>query len=393
VNPARSTAPSALLLRLLLWGASCVLLAPEARAEPERFRKDALLGTSYLYNRDFDRAEALFLKIIAQDPDHPSGHFYLAMVSWSRLAAGFWTPEVLERFEERIDRAVDVARRWTDRNGSDAGVYFYLGGALGFKGRYLLMQQRYFGAFMAALRAVEALESCLRLDPDNRDVLFGLGTFEYYTAKLSGILRFLSWFLIHPPDREEGLRKLHLAAEEGIATRYEARSLLLHIYVFMEDAPLLALPIAEDLNRRFPGNPRFTYLLAAARLRAGLDIEDELGLLQERRNTAAAPESKLIWDNTRLYLLATQALHDGRMADARGLLRTVLARVDPLRDPFMAAFPLVKVGMSHDLQGERESALDLYDRVRSMENGAGGQFLAEKYLEQPIRPEDPFLAY
>lgn len=392
VNPARPAAPPILVLALLFWGTVCALPVP-ARAQAEHIQQDLLLGTTYLYNRDFHRAEALFLKSIAQAPAHPSGYFYLAMVSWSQLAAGFWTPEVLDQFEERIERAVDVARRWVDRNETDAGAYFYLGGALGFKGRYLLMQQSYFSAFMAALRAVEALETCRKLDPGNRDVLFGLGTFEYYTAKLSGILRFLSAFLIHPPDRQEGLRKLHLAAEEGTATRFEARSLLLHIYLFMEDDPVRALPIAEDLNRRFSRNPRFTYLLGVARMRAGLDVEAVLELLKQRRNETPVPENKLIWDHMRLYLLATQALREGRPADARGLLKTVLARVDPVQDPFMAAFPLVKAGMSHDLQGDREAALDLYERARSMENGAGGQFLAEKYFEQPIHRDDPFLAY
>ena len=299
VNPARRAAPSVLVLCLLCWGTLCALPASEAHAPDRPHQQDILLGTTYLYNRDFHRAEALFLKTIAQDPDHPSGYFYLAMVSWSQLAAGFWTDEVLGQFEARIDRAVDAARRWVDRNESDAQAHFYLGGALGFKGRYLLMQQSYFSAFMAALRAVEALETCLKLDPDNRDVLFGLGTFEYYTAKLSGILRFLSGFLIHAPDRAEGLRKLHLAAEEGSATRFEAKSLLLHIYLFMEDNPAKALPVAEALSRRFPGNPRFPYLLGVARMREGCGVEAVIDTLKERRNAAAAAENKLIWDNTR----------------------------------------------------------------------------------------------
>jgi tetratricopeptide (TPR) repeat protein len=382
-----------LVLCLLCWGVMVALPAPGVRAEDRPFRQDILLGTTYLYNRDFARAEALFLKTIAQDPDHPSGYFYLAMVSWSELAAGFWTPEVLDRFEARIEQAVDAASRRVERNPSDAGAYFYLGGSLGFKGRLLLMQQSYFSAFTAAVRAVEALEACLKLDPDNRDVLFGLGTFEYYTAKLSGILRFLSWFLIHPPDRREGLRKLHLAAAEGTATRFEARSQLLHIYLFLEDDPARALPIAEGLSRRFPGNPRFAYLLGVTRMRGGGGIKSVVDLLKQRRNETPSPQDKLAWDNTRLYLLAGRALYESRMADARGLLKTVLARVDPARDPFMAAFPTLKVGMSHDLQGDREIALELYERVRSMKNGAGGQFLAEKYMERPIRPSDPFLSY
>jgi len=61
----------------------------------------------------------------------PGGYFYLSMVSWSRLAIGFWTQEVVEEYIDRIDRAIAVAREQIEDRNDTAWTYFYLGGALG----------------------------------------------------------------------------------------------------------------------------------------------------------------------------------------------------------------------------------------------------------------------
>ena len=59
----------------------------------------------------------------------------------------------------------------------------------------------------------------------------------------------------------------------------------------------------------------------------------------------------------------------------------------------MAAWPLLKIGMSYDIAGEREKALKYYSQIMEKENGAGAQFLDEKYTQEPAMEGDPFLGY
>jgi hypothetical protein len=59
----------------------------------------------------------------------------------------------------------------------------------------------------------------------------------------------------------------------------------------------------------------------------------------------------------------------------------------------MIAWPILKKGMSYDLEGKRDTALGLYRQVLKMENGAGAQFLAEKCIDAAPRKGDPFLGY
>ena len=88
---------------------------------------------------------------------------------------------------------------------ADSYDYFYLGGALGYKGRLKLMEQHWFSSYLIAVQAIDALKKCSEMDPDNKDVLLGLGMYDYYTDRFSGVLKFLTRTFLHKGDKEKGL--------------------------------------------------------------------------------------------------------------------------------------------------------------------------------------------
>jgi tetratricopeptide (TPR) repeat protein len=356
---------------------------------------DIIHGIEFLYNREFEKAEKLFQEVVEQTPNDSGAYFYLAMVTWSRLASGFWSRENVEEYGRRIDRAIGVAQTQIESEKSDSFTYFYLGGALGFKGRFKLMQKKYLSSFFLAVDAVEALNTCLRMDPDNKDVLLGLGIFDYYTDRLSGVSKWLTFFLVHKGNKAEGLRKLHLAANEAIYSSIEAKSLLIHIYLFLEqDTSDKALPLAEELADRFRNNPRAKLLQGAAYIRLGMDhkYREVVDSLNEASHNENSGNVAHIWRNRARYLEASYYLFHDQYDKARSKLEAILSQENH-SDPAMVGWPLVKKGMSYDLEGERERALTYYNRVLSMENGAGAQFLAERYLIKPALKGDPFIGY
>jgi hypothetical protein len=356
---------------------------------------DIIGGIELLYDLEFEQAENKFYRVIAENPENPMGYFYLAMVPWFRLANGFWNPEVIQLYGERIDQAISVAKKRIRYGRADSLTYFYLGGALGFKGRFHLMHRNWLSSYRLAYDAVNALQISLEMDPNNKDVLFGLGIFDYYTARLSGVLKFLAYLFLHKGDKNEGLRKLHIAAKDGIYSTIEAKSMLIHIYLFLEEDFSKARPLAEELAERFRRDPRNKYLQGLTYIR--LDLEPEYREVTEyfyqrgKNETSSAMAS--IWSKQALYLQASYDLFHGQYGAARSELEAVLSRADPERDPFMIAWPLLKIGISYDLENKREEAVKYYDRILTMENGAGAQFLAEKYMDEPPTLRDPFLGY
>jgi hypothetical protein len=387
---------------ILLLVALCTLpsLPDAAEIEPAQLHKgrldvDIIKGINHLYDLEFDEAERLFSRIVSEKPEYPAGFFYRAMVTWSRLSVGFWTAQNLKEYVERIEQTISVARSRIEKDQKDSRSYFYLGGALGFKARFELMRQHWFSSYNLAYDAIQALKTCQKLEPDNKDVLFGLGIYDYYTAKLSGVLKLLTYLFLHKGDKDEGLRKLHMAANEAAYSGLESKSMLIHIYLYLEEDYTKALPLIQDLRTRFGRNMRYPFFEGFVYIRQDHDSKyrEMVDLLRSESLKRKATPDFIIWENQALYLEATYHLFRGETQQARSKLDAILSRADPIRDPDMIAFPILKKGMSYDLEKKRETALEYYRQVLKMENGAGAQFLAQKCIDEATKKGDPFLGY
>ena len=386
-------------ISLLLIATAQDLLSLESGEGPDskkpKVNEQILRGIDLIYEREFDDAEDLFRKVIAKSQDKPAGYFYLAMVSWSRLASGFWSPENVKEFKKRIDRAIEVAETRVDKDGADSYDFFYLGGALGFKGRFELMKGNWASSFFLARDAIAALKICLKMDPDNKDVLLGLGTFDYYTARLSGILKFLTYFLVHEGDIKKGLKKLTIASKEAIYSATEAKTVLLYIYLFGEQDFTKALDLSTELAERYRKNQRFQVLRGVSYIRLEMDPEyrEMVSQLRLRSTEASKREVASMWERRALYLESIHDLFHGLYPEARSRLRKILDHQDPENDPTMIAWPLTKIGMSYELENNRDEAAKYYDQVLNMENASGAQFVAKKLLESPLKKGEPFIGY
>ena len=386
-------------ISLLLMATDQNLLSLASSEGPDlkkpKVNEQILRGIDLIYEREFNDAEDLFRKVIAKSQDKPAGYFYLAMVSWSRLASGFWSPENVKEFKKRIDHAIEVAEVRVDKDGADSYDFFYLGGALGFKGRFELMKGNWISSFFLAKDAIEALKICLEMDPDNKDVLLGLGTFDYYTARLSGVLKFLTYFLLHRGDIEKGLKKLTIASKEAIYSATEAKTVLLYIYLFGEQDFTKALDLSTELAERYRKNQRFQVLRGVSYIRLEMDPQyrEMVSQLRLRSTQASNREVASMWERRALYLESIHDLFHGLYPEARSRLKKILDHQDPENDPTMIAWPLTKIGMSYELENNRDEATKYYDQVLNMENASGAQFVAKKLLESPLKKGEPFIGY
>ena len=74
-------------------------------------------------------------------------------------------------------------------------------------------------------------------------------------------------------------------------------------------------------------------------------------------------------------------------------LKEILKYSDPENDPAMIAWPIVKIGMTYDLEGNRKEAKKYYRQILEMENGSGAQFMAERCLDKPPKEKAPIIGY
>jgi tetratricopeptide (TPR) repeat protein len=155
------------------------------------------------------------------------------------------------------------------------------------------------------------------------------------------------------------------------------------------------LPIIQNLRAKFKKNPRYPFFEGLVYIRQDRDSkyrEMVEALRAESRKTKTRTDL-IIWENQALYLEAAYHLFRNQTQQARSKLDAILSQADPVADPDMIAWPILKKGMSYDLEGKRDTALALYRQVLKMENGAGAQFLAEKCIDGAPKKGDPFLGY
>jgi tetratricopeptide (TPR) repeat protein len=113
-----------------------------------------------------------------------------------------------------------------------------------------------------------SLERALALDPALTDAYFGIGLYHYYAGVAPAALKMLRWLLLLPGgDRQQGLREMQQAREQGALLRGEADYQLHWIYLWYEHQPERALQLLRSLDARYPSNPVFLQRIG--------EVEDE----------------------------------------------------------------------------------------------------------------------
>lgn len=364
-----------------------VALSGTARAQwiPDRAINEVIdEGIRDTYNLKFEDADRAFRTVVAKYPEHPAGHFFLAMVEWWRILIDIDDESRDDRFHDMLDDVIDLCDERLDRNERDIAGLFFKGGAIGFQGRLLANRKSWINAATRGKEALPVVMDAAEIAPENADLAFGTGIYDYYAAVLPDrypVLKPLMMFLPEG-DRERGIRELKHAAENARFANWEAMYFLMQVHYGDENKPSIALTYVRRLMREFPANAVFhryygrTYVKLGNWRRAAevfSEIRKRVG--EGKRGYNAKMEREA------LYYLGYEAMlrkdYGVAMKHLVGCDR-LSRRLDEEPSGFMVMTNL-RMGMTHDLMGERKYALKQYDKVLRMPDFRGSHELAERY--------------
>jgi tetratricopeptide (TPR) repeat protein len=347
----------------------------------------ATAGTDHLLNLDYDLAEQTFARLGDVDGTGLLAPLYQAFATLMRLQDREPTRQEMDAFLASMRALIAKAEARLRQTPEEPDTLLYLGMAWGSKAMIDGVLGNYFSAYEAIKRTKSYLDACLLHQPIRYDAYYSLGLYDYTLSRIAWFYRPLVHLALPPGDRERGLRELTIASERGVATRMLAKLALLQTYAGLEKEFEKALPLADELLRRFPGNPEL-YFQAAL-------VYSELGRFSEALEVGRRIRTNLDLDRhhfTRemrpryLQLMGKIYMDRGDYPTALSFFRQAIEQ-PAARYAWVTAWAWTRTGMIHDLLGKRTEAERGYRMALAIKTDSIAKDVAKQYLNEPYRKE------
>jgi tetratricopeptide (TPR) repeat protein len=381
-----------------------VLLAAALRLPAQNLLDD---GWDHFYNLEYDAAIADFQRAIAQNPDSPDLHNHLAeaivfkemyrngaleseMVSGNnsllRRARMNPSPETRAQFLSEVGKALNLSDARLKRNPKDAAALYAQGIAYGLRSDYFwVVEKSWYDSLRDATSARKAHNRVVELEPNNVDARLVQGLHDYIVGSLPWQYRMLGFLVGFRGDKEKGIRIVQDVAQNGKLDKVDAEIFLCALYR-RENHPERAVPIVQDLIRRFPRNYilrlelSVMYSMAGDKVH-GLEAVEEAARLKREHAPGfdRMPWEKIYYQEGSIqfwYRDEDQALEN---------LQKVAAGIENV-DLNTGAYTYLRIGQIYDMTHRRPQAVEYYKKAIAYEPQADGAAQSRKYLSTPYNP-------
>jgi tetratricopeptide (TPR) repeat protein len=217
---------------LILFLLGLILISPSSLSAykktiaHKRFDITIFSGIEKIRTGEYDEAISIFKTLIEQDKENPVGYFYTA-ATYEEIMQTYHNRSFSKQFDFYIDNAIEKGENLAETTKDDEWLYFYLGGAYGYRAIDRSETGNWFGAFLDAIKGADYLEKAIKLNPEIYDAYYGFGVYKYWRSVKSKVL----WFIPFIKDeRNEGINNIITAIRMGKYANYEAKTALVGIY-------------------------------------------------------------------------------------------------------------------------------------------------------------------
>ena len=384
----------------------CVLLA----AAPQLAAQNAPVkeGYDHFYNLEYDQAMADFEKAIADRPDDPELHNHLAQAIVfkemyrngaleSELVSGTNSflrrpklnpaPETEKRFLDEVSRAMSLCDARLKKNANDTGAMYALGIAYGLRSNYYWVVKKSWRESLRDATAARRLHNRItELEPKNVDARLVEGLHDYIVGSLPWTYRMFGFLVGIRGDKELGIKIVQDVARNGDQNKVDAEIFLCALYR-RENQASRAVPLVEDLIRRFPRN----YLLRLELSQMYSMSNDKLHALEAvrevgRLKTAHAPGyDRVPWEKIYFQEGTIQFWYRDLDQALDNLKKVADASASDNVDLNSGAFAWLRMGQIYDMTHRRSQAIEAYRKAIAYAPDAEAAQECKKYLSTPYR--------
>jgi tetratricopeptide (TPR) repeat protein len=364
-------------------------------------------GWDHFYNLEYDQAIGDFERAISQNSTSPDLHNHLAQTivfkemfrdgaleselvsgnnSLLRRAKLNPSPETRKRFLEEIDTSLGLCDARLKKNPNDVGALYAQGIAYGIRSDYFwVVEKSWRDSLRDATSARRSHNRISEIQPDNVDARLVDGLHDYIVGSLPWGFRMMGFLVGIHGDKEKGIHTVEFVAKNGKDNKVDAEIFLCALYR-REGHTNLAVPLVQDLVRRFPRNYLLRLELSVMYSMAGdkvhgLEAVEEAARLKREHAPGfdQMPWEKIYYQEGSIqfwYRDEEKALEN---------LKKVVAGVENV-DLNTGAYTYLRIGQIYDMTHHRQQAIEYYKKAIAYEPQADAAVQSRKYLESPYNP-------
>jgi tetratricopeptide (TPR) repeat protein len=363
-------------------------------------------GYAHFYNLEFDQAIAVFENGIAQNPGLPELHNHLAQTlifremlrngsleselvsgsnSFLRRARLNPAPETEKRILDEIAKAMALADARLKQNPKDTAAMYASGIAFGLRSNYFWVVKKAWHDSLRDATAARKLHNRIsELEPNNVDARLVQGLHDYIVGSLPLGYKMLGFLIGIHGDREKGIRTVQDVAKNGKLNRVDAEVFLCALYR-RENQSKLAVPLVQDLIRRYPRNYLFRMELGQMYSQSGDGVRG-LQALEEvaRLKQSHAPGfDRVPWEKIYYQEGSIQFWYNDLDRSLENMKKVTAASEEVDLNTGVQAY--LRMGQIYDMKQRRAEAVAAYKKAIAYAPQAEAAQESRKYLDTPYR--------
>ncbi len=348
-----------------------------------------ITGAEYIYNIDFLKATSCFSAMQKKYPEHPAGYFLDAMIDWWKILIdpinkAKYKPVFLKKIEKTIEKCDDILLK----DPISINAMFFKSGALGYRARFYVDDESWVSAARDGHEAFNLLLRCLKIAPNNHDIMLGTGIYNYFAAAIPEKYPIVKPMLLLFPsgDKKIGELQLKAAAKSARYSSVEAKVALMQVYYMFENRSLDCMNVVSELVEKYPNNPYFKkyYARTLVKLGAWTRFEETW-----RSILTDCIDKKFGYNNSiareAMYYIGMGLQRAGNYDQALKYYYKCDEGSRFLDKDGASSFMIMtnlNIGKIYDKQGKRDLAIKQYQKVLKMKDFGGAHGEAQRYIKQ-----------
>lgn len=363
-------------------------------------------GFNAFYNLDYDQAIAIFEKAIAQNPNLPDVHNHLAqtLIFREMFRNGALESELVsgnnsflrrpklnpasdteKRILDEIAKAMALSDALLKQNPKNTAAMYASGISFGLRSNYYWVVKKAWHDSLKDATAARKLHSrIMELEPANVDARLVPAIHDYIVGSLPLAYKMLGFMIGIHGDKEKGIRTVQDVAKNGRLNRVDAEVFLCALYR-RENQSKLAVPLVQDLIRRYPRNYLFRMELGQMYSQSGDGVRGLQAVEEVARLKAAhAPGfDRVPWEKIYYQQGSIQFWYNDLDKSLENMKKVTAAAEEVDLNVGVQAY--LRMGQIYDMKLRRNEAIAAYKKAIAYAPEAEAAQESKKYLSTPYR--------